>query len=74
VTHATGSQGIQTSDPRVRGVKKTWQVCSTDLMKVRVQMVKNSGESNLHTHTGEDAFWYIISGAVKRCAVDKTLF
>lgn len=47
------------------GVKKTWQVCHSDLMKVQVQVVKSGGENNLHTHTGEDAFWYVISGAVK---------
>src|ERR1044072_4271923 len=41
------------------------QVCNSDLMKVQVQVVKNGGENNLHTHTGEDAFWYVISGAVK---------
>jgi mannose-6-phosphate isomerase-like protein (cupin superfamily) len=34
-------------------------------MKVQVQIVKDGGENNLHTHTGEDAFWYVISGAVK---------
>jgi mannose-6-phosphate isomerase-like protein (cupin superfamily) len=32
---------------------------------VQVQVVKSGGENNLHTHTGEDAFWYVISGAVK---------
>jgi mannose-6-phosphate isomerase-like protein (cupin superfamily) len=51
--------------PEFEGVKKTWQVCNSDLMKVQVQVVKNGGENNLHTHTGEDAFWYVISGAVK---------
>lgn len=51
--------------PEFEGVKKTWQVCNSDLMKVQVQAVKNGGENNLHTHTGEDAFWYVISGAVK---------
>ena len=51
--------------PDFEGVKKTWHVCNTDLMKVQVQVVKNGGENNLHTHTGEDAFWYVISGAVK---------
>ena len=34
-------------------------------MKVQVQVVKDGGENNLHTHTGEDAFWYVISGAVR---------
>ena len=51
--------------PDFEGVKKTWQVCNSDLMKVQVQVVKSGGENNLHTHTGEDAFWYVINGAVK---------
>ena len=51
--------------PQLEGVKKTLQVCNSDLMKVQVQIVKDGGENNLHTHTGEDAFWYVISGAVK---------
>jgi mannose-6-phosphate isomerase-like protein (cupin superfamily) len=51
--------------PEFDGVKKTWQVCNSDLMKVQVQVVKSGGENNLHTHTGEDAFWYVVSGAVR---------
>jgi mannose-6-phosphate isomerase-like protein (cupin superfamily) len=51
--------------PQFEGVKKTLQVCSSDLMKVQVQVVKDGGENNLHTHTGDDAFWYVIRGAVK---------
>ncbi|MDH3445663.1 MAG: cupin domain-containing protein [Deltaproteobacteria bacterium] len=51
--------------PEFEGVKKTWHVCNSDLMKVQVQVVKSGGENNLHTHTGEDAFWYVIGGAVK---------
>jgi mannose-6-phosphate isomerase-like protein (cupin superfamily) len=51
--------------PEFQGVKKTLTVCSSDLMKVQVQVVKDGGENNLHTHTGDDAFWYVITGAVK---------
>lgn len=51
--------------PQIEGVKKTLQVCNSDLMKVQVQVVKDGGENNLHTHTGDDAFWYVIRGAVK---------
>ena len=51
--------------PEFEGVKKTTTVCSSDLMKVQVQVVKDGGENNLHTHTGDDAFWFVISGAVK---------
>jgi mannose-6-phosphate isomerase-like protein (cupin superfamily) len=51
--------------PQFEGVKKTMQICNSDLMKVQVQIVKDGGENNLHTHTGDDAFWYVINGAVK---------
>ena len=51
--------------PQFEGVKRTLQVCNSDLMKVQVQVVKDGGENNLHTHTGDDAFWYVIRGAVK---------
>ena len=44
--------------PQFDGVKKTLQVCNSDLMKVQVQVVKDGGENNLHSHTGDDAFWY----------------
>ena len=40
-------------------------MCNSDLMKVQVQVVKSGGENNLHTHTGEDAFWLVLNGAVK---------
>jgi mannose-6-phosphate isomerase-like protein (cupin superfamily) len=51
--------------PEFDGVKKSMLLCSSDLMKVMVQVVKDGGENNLHTHTGDDAFWYVLSGAVK---------
>ena len=51
--------------PQFDGVKKTVQVCNSDLMKVQVQVVKDGGENNLHSHTGDDAFWYVMSGAGK---------
>jgi mannose-6-phosphate isomerase-like protein (cupin superfamily) len=51
--------------PEFDGVKKSMLVCNSDLMKVMVQVVKDGGENNLHSHTGDDAFWYVMSGAVK---------
>jgi len=41
--------------PEFEGVKKSMIVCHSDLMKVMVQVVKDGGENNLHTHTGDDA-------------------
>jgi|SRR5690349_10653185 len=57
--------------PDFEGVKKTWHVCNTDLMKVQVQVVKNGGENNLHTHTGEDAFG--TSSAVRSNSMAKAI-
>jgi mannose-6-phosphate isomerase-like protein (cupin superfamily) len=51
--------------PEFEGVKKSLLMCNSDLMRVHVQVVKHGGENNLHTHTGEDAFWLVLSGAVK---------
>src|ERR687892_727275 len=51
--------------PEFEGVKKSMIMCNSDLMKVMVQVVKDGGENNLHSHTGDDAFWYVINGAVK---------
>ncbi|HTN69581.1 MAG TPA: hypothetical protein VMO00_00650, partial [Methylomirabilota bacterium] len=51
--------------PEFDGVKKTLLMCNSDLMRVHAQVVKSGGENNLHTHTGEDAFWLVLSGAVK---------
>lgn len=34
-------------------------------MRVHAQVVKSGGENNLHTHTGEVAFWLVLSCAVK---------
>jgi mannose-6-phosphate isomerase-like protein (cupin superfamily) len=51
--------------PEFDGVKKSMIVCNSDLMKVMVQVVKNGGENNLHSHTGDDAFWYVMNGTVK---------
>ncbi len=51
--------------PEFEGVKKSMLLCNSDLMKVMVQVVKDGGENNLHSHTGDDAFWFVMSGAVK---------
>ncbi len=51
--------------PEFEGVKKSMLMCNSDLMRVHVQVVKHGGENNLHSHTGEDAFWLVLSGAVK---------
>lgn len=51
--------------PEFEGVKKSIQLCRSDILKGLVQVVKKGGENNLHAHTGDDAFWLVLSGAVK---------
>jgi mannose-6-phosphate isomerase-like protein (cupin superfamily) len=51
--------------PEFEGVKKSMLMCNSDLMRIHVQVVKQGGENNLHTHTGEDAFWLVLNGAVR---------
>ena len=51
--------------PEFEGVKKSMLVSSSDLMRVHFQIVKHGGENNLHAHTGEDACWLVLGGAVK---------
>ncbi|HEU4342001.1 MAG TPA: cupin domain-containing protein [Candidatus Binatia bacterium] len=51
--------------PDFQGVKKSMLLCNSDLMKVMVQVVKEGGENNLHSHTGDDAFWFVLRGAVR---------
>jgi mannose-6-phosphate isomerase-like protein (cupin superfamily) len=51
--------------PEFDGVKKSLMMCNSDLMRVHVQVVKSGGENNLHTHTGEDAFWLVLGGSVR---------
>ncbi len=51
--------------PAFEGVKKSTLICSSDILRGHIQIIKKGGENNLHTHTGEDAFWLVLSGAVK---------
>ena len=62
---ASDAQVFKYQRPEFEGVKKSMLMCTSDLMRVHAQVVKTGGENNLHAHTGEDAFWLVLSGAVK---------
>lgn len=51
--------------PESGGVKKSIELCRSDILRGLVQVVKEGGENNLHAHTGDDAFWMVLGGAVK---------
>lgn len=51
--------------PEFTGVKKNIPLCKSDILKGGLQVVMKGGENNLHAHTGDDAFWFVLGGAVK---------
>jgi oxalate decarboxylase/phosphoglucose isomerase-like protein (cupin superfamily) len=51
--------------PEFDGVKKSIQLCRSDLLRGLVQVVKKGGENNLHAHTADDAFWMVLKGSVR---------
>lgn len=58
-------QVFKYQQPEFEGVKKSIQLCKSDILRGLVQVVKKGGENNLHAHTGDDAFWLVLSGMVK---------
>ena len=49
----------------LRNGKGIVQLAKSDIIRGRVQIVKEGGENNLHSHTGMDGFWFVLSGKVK---------
>jgi mannose-6-phosphate isomerase-like protein (cupin superfamily) len=45
--------------------KKVVILGQTDLMHAAIQIVKDGGETNLHTHPGNDGFWFVLSGRAR---------
>ncbi len=48
--------------PRGKGIV---QLAKSDLIRGRVQVVREGGENNLHSHVGMDGFWMVLAGKVK---------
>ena len=40
-------------------------LCQTDIIRGAVQVVKEGGDNNLHSHTGMDGFWMVLTGRVR---------
>lgn len=47
-----------------RGKGIVW-LARTDILRAGVQVVKEGGENNLHSHSGNDGFWFALSGRVR---------
>jgi mannose-6-phosphate isomerase-like protein (cupin superfamily) len=49
----------------LKGGKAIVQLAQSDLIRGRVQIVREGGENNLHSHNGMDGFWMVLRGRVK---------
>ncbi|MBU24851.1 MAG: hypothetical protein CMD99_02350 [Gammaproteobacteria bacterium] len=47
------------------GSKAIVQLAGSDIIRGRVQVVREGGENNLHSHRGMDGFWMVLAGRVR---------
>ena len=47
------------------GGKLIVSLCQTDIIRGAVQVVREGGDNNLHSHTGMDGFWMVLRGRVR---------
>ena len=40
-------------------------LCQTDIIRGAVQVVREGGDNNLHSHTGMDGFWMVLKGRAR---------
>jgi mannose-6-phosphate isomerase-like protein (cupin superfamily) len=52
------------------GRKKVHSLCRTDRIYGAVQVVREGGETNLHSHTYLDGFWFVLSGRARFYTTD----
>jgi mannose-6-phosphate isomerase-like protein (cupin superfamily) len=46
--------------------KKTVRLCRSSLIRADVQVLPaHGGANNLHSHTGNDGFWFVLNGRVR---------
>ena len=51
--------------------KKSIRLSRTDALAVSVQIINGGGETNMHSHTGEDEAWVVLSGRVRFYGMNK---
>lgn len=51
--------------PEVTATKGIMKLAQTDLVKGAVQVVRQGGENNLHSHAGADTFWMVLKGRAR---------
>jgi mannose-6-phosphate isomerase-like protein (cupin superfamily) len=73
-TTRTAGTGKPARPPQTfRYVKPTGQekakaivsLCQTDIIRGAVQVIREGGDNNLHSHTGMDGFWMVLKGRAR---------
>ena len=54
-----------TKPPAQEAGKAIVSLCQTDILRGAVQVLKEGGDNNLHSHTGMDGFWMVLKGRVR---------
>jgi len=51
--------------PDVTSPKGTMKLCQTDILKTAVQVVREGGGNNLHSHAAADTCWMVLKGRAR---------
>ena len=60
-----GGRPFTYSPPELRENKHAVFLARTDHLLATVQVLREGGENNLHSHPHQDGFWMVLSGAVR---------
>ena len=67
-------QTFRYEKPREQSAAKAIvSLCQTDIIRGAVQIVREGGDNNLHSHTGMDGFWMVLKGRVRWWGPDEEL-
>lgn len=51
--------------PPFNAPKKHFRLCRTPLLDADIQVLGPKGANNLHSHAGNDGFWFVLKGRAK---------
>jgi mannose-6-phosphate isomerase-like protein (cupin superfamily) len=53
--------------------KEFVQLARTDINRATVQVISEGGENNLHSHSAQDGFWFVLAGRARFYGTDDQL-
>jgi len=65
VAQAKKVQMFKYERPDVKASKGIMRLAQTDLVKGAVQVVREGGDNNLHSHAAVDTFWMVLKGRAR---------